>query len=304
MTHTSASSVRHLLAGAMTLTCACLVPSLLLADEPGPPQGAIRSALVQTGKPALVSRSTWQPTVQIGPAMRQGQAPAALSIAPLQALLQRGDRILSPGFVDQGYVSGRWQADTLIGQGERVLVQLKQPLPSGTLLMIYRPGMTLTDPVTAEELGILAHNVGTVQMTGKGADGQWEAQLVLVQDAVQVGDRLIHAQEIPMDFQRHTRPFAPVRGTIIALPEAGEMAGRDQVVVVTLGRRDRVAQGLVLTVEHTSSATTDPVTGQTVNPVSHPIGEATLLLIGEKASFALLGPSSYPVSRGDTLFAQ
>lgn len=299
MTHPAAPS---LLAG-LWLLCAHPVPSVL-AGEPGP-QSATPPAPVQTVKPNPLSRSTWQPTVQTGPAMvGQTLNATAPAIASLQSLLQTGDRILSPGFVDQGHIRGRWQTDTLLGQGERVLVQLKEPLPPGTPLMIYRPGITLTDPVTGEELGILAHHLGSVQMTGAGAEGGWEARLVGVQDAVQVGDRLIHMQEIPMDFQRHTHPFAPVKGSIVALPESGEMAGRDQVVVVGLGRRDRVAQGLVLTIERTPSATTDPVTGQAVNPLSQPIGEATLFLIGEKASFALLGPISYPVSRGDILSAQ
>ena len=186
-----------------------------------------------------------------------------------------------------------------LGPGEALLLHLEQPAAPGAILWIYRPGVTLTDPANGEVMGLLAHHLGKVRVTGERVETAWRGDLLTMQETVQTGDRLLRDQEITMDFQRHTLAPAPVRGRVLWLPDGMERAGADQVAVVGVGRRDRVSPGLVLTVRHLPPPTLDPITGQEIQDTPHPIGEAILFLIGEKASLALLGPTSQPVSRGD-----
>ena len=271
--------------------------SVALADEAGsgtrinPP----------TLQPAPLARERRGPTTQIGPATRQTGEQDDGRMRLLRQLIRDGDRILSPGWSDQGYISGRWQEDVLIRVGEELLVHLEQPPVPGSLYLIYRPGFPLTDPLQGTLLGSLARNMGKVQMTGEEANGQWRARIIGIQGEVQVGDRLLHDQNISDDFQIHTHLPAPVSGRILAVADGREVAGAGQVVIVGVGRRDRVSQGLVLSVQRTLGPHVDPVTGREIKDLSHPIGEATLFLIGEQASFALLGATSLPVSRGDAV---
>ncbi|MBF0461058.1 MAG: hypothetical protein HQL87_06660 [Magnetococcales bacterium] len=291
----------QLLIGACLLPGAGWVSGAALADEPGPnwPAAAAPPA------PAVpLAREVLSPTPRIGPAVRPTASQADGQARLLQQVLQEGDRILPPGWADLGYVSGYWLAQTLIHQGEDLLLHLEQPVAAGAALGVYRPGVTLTDPVTGEEMGILAHHLGQVQVTGGRVETAWQARLVAVRDTVAVGDRLWPDQEITTDLHRHTQVPAPVRGRVLSLPDGMELAGADQVVAVGVGRRDRVSPGLVLTIQHTAAPGLDPVTGQEVQDAPHVIGEATLFWIGEKASFALLGPTSYPVSRGDEVSAR
>ncbi|MBF0401817.1 MAG: hypothetical protein HQL90_13750 [Magnetococcales bacterium] len=291
---------RWLLAGLVTLSG--LGPESQ-AGEPGPELGATRATAARPAKPTPPV-TIQQPAVQIGPSPMGQQSPAlATALATLQPRLQEGDRILPTDTTDQGYIQDRWLEESLLQQGESLLVQLTEPLAPGTLLMVYRPGVRLTDPATGEEMGLLAHNLGRVELTGETNHAGWRARLVALRDMIQPGDRLLRYQEIPTDFKAHAHPFAPVRGRILALPDATELAGHNQVVVVGLGRRDRVAQGLVLQLEHQPAPGRDPVSGQTLPKEPYPIGEAILFLVGEKASLALLGPTSHPVSRGDAITA-
>ncbi|MEO5352505.1 MAG: hypothetical protein H7835_04760 [Magnetococcus sp. XQGC-1] len=271
--------------------------SVAVADEAGPGT-RIHPA---TRQPAPSARERRGPAVQIGPATRQSGEQDEGRMRLLRQLIRDGDRILSPGWSDQGYISSRWQEDVLIRTGEELLVHLEQPPVPGSLYLIYRPGFSLTDPLHGTLLGSLARNLGKVQITGEEVNGQWRARIIAIQGEVQLGDRLLHEQNITDDFQIHTHAPAPVSGRILAVADEREVAGAGQVVLVGVGRRDRVSQGLVMSVQRTPGPRVDPVTGRGITNRAHPIGEATLFLIGERASFALLGPTSLPVSRGDAV---
>ncbi|MEO5363272.1 MAG: hypothetical protein H7838_06570 [Magnetococcus sp. DMHC-8] len=270
------------------------------ADEPGPVRHTPVAPVVRSGQSAPPARQTVTPTVQIGPAVRQAVDQSGDLGRLLQQRLRDGNHILPPDWSDQGHIQGRWLAQTLIRPGEELLVHLAQPVAPGSLLLIYRPGALLTDPATGENIGRVAHTLGRLRITGDRVDqASWRAQVMTIQGDVQVGDRLLRDQEMTTTVQPHTRVPVPVRGRILAFADGVEMGGAGQVVVVGVGRRDRVSPGLVLTIHHTPPPGIDPVNGQAVRAGPYPIGSAALFLIGERASFALLGPTIHPVVRGD-----
>lgn len=275
---------------AVLLLFYCAGTGSIRADEPG------ATLPVQ---PVPAARERLGPSVRIGPAVPHTLDQTDDRLSLLRHWIRDGDRILSPGWSDQGHVSGRWLEQSLLRAGEMLLLHLQEPPAPGALFMIYQPGSPLTDPADGTVLGTLAHQVGRVQVTGEQVAGDWHARLLHVQGEVQVGDRLLHDPNMPDTFQRHTQIPAPVVGRVLAVANAMELAGADQVVIVGVGRQDRVSQGLVLSVHHTPASAVDPVTGRKIAGLSSPVGEATLFLIGERASFALLGPASFPVSRGD-----
>ncbi|MEO5340498.1 MAG: hypothetical protein H7837_08285 [Magnetococcus sp. MYC-9] len=294
MTHTVG---RWLLATLLAGHTAGAMPAgVVSADEAGPDPGPARSP--RTTRPAPPPREPVSPTVHTGPATRLATHRTVDQQDMLQHLLRHGMRLLGTGQADQGHISGRWQTGS-IQQGEKVLLHLEQPMTAGSTLLIYRPGAQLTDPGNGEPMGQLAHTLGTLRITGERVERAWRAEIISLQDSVQTGDRLLHDQDFNRDFPYHNQAVAPVRGRLLWLPGETNEAGADQVVVVGLGRRDRVSPGLVVTIVHTPAPGLDPVSGQALRDQPQPIGEATLYLIGEKASLALLGPTSHPVSRGD-----
>ncbi|MBF0160905.1 MAG: hypothetical protein HQL88_01325 [Magnetococcales bacterium] len=273
------------------------------ADEPGPSPGTPIPAPPQGPQPTLENRSL-APAIRRGPAVRHSENHSDTPHALLQQHLQTGDRILPADWEPHGHIHGRWSEQTLLRPGEMLLVYLEQPATAGSNFMVYRPGMLLTDPASGEVMGRLAHNLGRVQITGERQGEAWRARLMTMQDALQVGDLLLRDPDLLLDFQPHNRLPAPVSGRVLWLPDDMEMGGTYQVMVVGLGRRDQVSQGLSMTIQHQAAPGMDPVRGERVQDKAHPIGEATLFLIGEKASFALVGPTTHPVSRGDTLHSR
>ena len=272
------------------------------------------------GKQAIATKKgVLLPNVDIGPPVYQySQDFDKLQTLLQQHLRERGLILSSANASDQGSIESSEPGHVLISQGDEILIDLKHAAPAGSTFIIYRPIKPLTDPQTGEEMGMLAENLGTAQISGARVRHQWQAHIISARQEIHVGDRLLHNRPINFDFtaasyREITIPGHPIHGRVLHISDNREMAGSYQVIVVGVGRREKAVQGMSLTIsKHDSTPPptpplTPPRPPQLQQADSHPepqhtaqaIADATLFQIGEKASFALLGVTRQPVSRGD-----
>ncbi|MBF0186212.1 MAG: hypothetical protein HQM06_17730 [Magnetococcales bacterium] len=278
------------------LFCGLIVP--LLADEPGPRPAVGERSSRNTAPAAPLARLPLYPTVTLAPAQRPQTLPDEELQRRIRHFLHYGDRILAPTETDQGYIQGNHQDHQLLLPGDTLTLALKHPAPPGTLFLVYRPGAALIDPHSGQHRGTLAHRLGQLQLDTESPDGR-QAHLTDLRQEMQPGDRLLYESYPNWPLQPHRRAPLPVQGTILSLPDEMATAGEGAVVSIGLGRQDRVAPGLILTIYHTPPPAVDPLSAQPLPPMQRPIGQAILLWVGEYASLALLASTAQPVIRGD-----
>ncbi|MBF0296617.1 MAG: hypothetical protein HQL96_15635 [Magnetococcales bacterium] len=178
-----------------------------------------------------------------------------------------------------------------ISPGDVILIQHPGPLPTGTTVEILRPGAELKHPTSGEPLGRLIRLLGSARVTGAMAQGSL-ATVIQATREIQTGDQVALPRPVNTDFTIHDQAPYPLSGVIAHMADDQTEAGAGQVVVVSLGRRERAVQGLTL-----------PIYRISPEGMEQRIGSAILFSIGARASLALLETSLQPVHIGDTLRA-
>ena len=277
------------------------LPPTAMAGEPGP--ASMRSST----PPAPTSeREILSPQIIDGPPVRPGAIPSEEQLALLRQFQAVGNRILSPGWTDQGYIHSSWLGHWVIGPGEEVLTSLTLSPPPKASFMVFRPIFDLVDPLTQEAMGTVAYNLGLAQLNGGKTGSLFHGQILNARREIEVGDRLLAAGSHSTDW--HKAPTQPptMKGRILHIIDNLEMAGDHQVVVVGIGRREQASLGMNLTINQQRRLVlfvdgTD-TTERDYPTLPHTIGMATLFHIGEKASYALLSHTTQPVRRGDEVY--
>ncbi|MBF0098916.1 MAG: hypothetical protein HQM04_08870 [Magnetococcales bacterium] len=254
---------------------------------------------VATQQPPRLQRLLQQPVVHLGPPQMPQTAYNADLAQRMRHLLQYGDFILAPDSNDHGYIQSV-NSQRPLQVGASVSLVLTQATPPGTLFTVYRPGLVLHDPRTGQPRGTVAQRLGQLQLRASTPHDK-QGDLTSLLQEIQPGDRLLQMAPPLPEPTPHTQSDRALHGVILALQEEWEEAGQDQVAIVSLGRQDRVAPGLQLRLQHQLPPGNDPYSHAPLPPRTEPSGEAILVWVGEWASLALLGPTAYPVSRGDSV---
>ncbi|MBF0182318.1 MAG: hypothetical protein HQM03_20070 [Magnetococcales bacterium] len=245
------------------------------------------AATLNAAEPLRVERI--QPQTIVTPHAPQQQAtPADRTTLPF--FLARADRIEEQEeAMPAGRILRAEHGRMEFGPGDELLIQYPDPLPSGTTVEILRPGAELRHPLSGERLGRLIHLLGSARVTGAIPQGNL-ASVIQATREIQVGDQVSLPRPVNTDFTIHDQAPYPLSGVITHMANDQTEAGAGQVVVVSLGRRERAVQGLTL-----------PVYRVTPDRLEQRIGGAILFSIGAQASLALLDTALQPVHIGDTL---
>jgi hypothetical protein len=120
-------------------------------------------------------------------------------------------------------------------------------LPAGvTVFQVFHPGPAMKDPVTGEVLAYRADYVGDVRLSEIGDISRFT--VIKGDREVAIGDRLMVPENTAeMNFVPHP-PGKEVSGFVISTTDDHTMAARHEVVVVSLGARDGIQPGTILSV--------------------------------------------------------
>jgi hypothetical protein len=268
-----------------------LIPVYAIAGEPPPTQEKpkeLKQQRVDQLSPHIVMRAVPTENINLLPALTE----------------RIKKRIKQTGFIlnhppPNDYIIGSLEKKNIMGRYDQILIKT-EPLAPETNMIIHRPGPLLTDPLTAEKMGILSLYIGRVktQYITKSGTVAWVTDSLR---AIAAKDMLLEMPSVEPQFKIHKYAAANMEGRVLRMENDMEMAGSDQLFIVGLGRRDRATLGLMLPIYQTSAKIADPVTQKMVPLPTKTIGHGVLIRVGERASIAFLADSTRPIRRGDIM---
>jgi nucleoid-associated protein YgaU len=192
--------------------------------------------------------------------------------------------LAEPMIVDEAGLNGAarivatQEERVLLGRGDRAYARgtdapLMDNQSKEQLFRVFRNATPLKDPGTGEILAyeaqyvgkaVLARSEGTTEVVGKGGSQQSAVvpatiDIVSAKEEMRVGDRLI--PEPPKQFASYTprAPEARVNGRIVSVYGSASIvnASQNQVVAISLGKRDGIESGHVLAIQKDGARVVD-----------------------------------------------
>lgn len=222
--------------------------------------------------------------------------------------------VLNPGELEtHPQIVATEEERVIIGVGDRAYVSgLNQS--DGLNWQIFRPGETLSDPVTGEVLGLEAVYIGDARVKRYGTPSTLE--ITRAKREINRMDRLMPAREASFPSYVPRAPDKPISGVILSVRGSVNEISQYSIVAINRGSRDGVEVGHVLatmrpgeTITHIERRSfVDELFGQMetklAEPVVLPSERSGLLFIFrtfEKLSYGLILKSTRPIAVGDVV---
>lgn len=183
---------------------------------------------------------------KLNPQIRVDKLSQAIPSIPSRAI---APFLTLPLVIDEGALQGAPRiiaaedGRVIIGAGNTAYAVGLNP-NSGIKWQIYRPGKTLTDPVTKEILGYEAIYLGDSRVSRFGETSTLE--IVRSNQEINRGDRLTATVETTLPSYSPHAPDKMLKGSVVSVVGSVEDAAQYSVVAVSLGKRDGVEVGHVL----------------------------------------------------------
>ncbi len=237
--------------------------------------------------------------VKLQPNMRVKPLDLAIPIIPLD---QIGPWLMSHRIIgaddlnNSAYVVAGDQQHLISAPGDRVFG--RGPFPDGERTYgIYRAGDSYTDPVTGENLGWQAQDIGNAKLLSSNTQEVTELEVTRVTEEVRIADRLLPLEERILDATFHPRaPDVDIEnGLMIAVDGGLTQIGEMSIVVLNKGKRDGLQIGHVLAVYQAGGLVFDRVAQNNVRLPDTRSGLAMVFESFEKASYAIILKASRPL---------
>ena len=252
------------------------------------------------------------PTVKLEPRIRveeSGKRPIP-SIPPnvIEPFLTK-PLVIEPDGLDNAPRIIAAQADRVyLGSGDVAYVSGIKDAKVDSMWQIYRPGKALVDPESDKTLGYEATYLGEGKVTRSG-----DPATILIMGAqreIGVGDRLVAAGPLTLNYYAPHAPAAQIHGRVIATRTGLRETGAQNVVTLNKGKKDGLEPGDVLallrlgrtSVERTPSHKWfQPDKVEETKLPDERYGLAFVFRTFDRVSYALVMSSSRPVLIGDVV---
>ena len=138
---------------------------------------------------------------------------------------------------------GAREGRVLLGKDDTVFAK-DVPSDQGYKWQIYRPGKTLTDPDTDEELGVEAIYLGDAEATKLGDIST--LQITNSLQEIYAGDRLVAPSFDSVNSYLPRAPEANISAQVISIYGGMTQGGQNSVITLNKGKRDGLENGHVL----------------------------------------------------------
>jgi hypothetical protein len=249
------------------------------------------------GKPRLRMRRGRE--VKLNPTMRVNPLDLAIPIIPLDQIgpwLLRHRIMAADELNDSAYVVAGDQQHLISGPGDRIYG--RGPFPDGERAYgIYRAGEAYVDPVTEEQLGYQAQDIGNARLLSGNEEDVTELEITRISQEVRIADRLLPLENRVLDASYH--PRAPDQelsdGYMIAADGGATQIGEMSIVVLNKGQRDGLEIGQVVAVYQAGEFILDEVANENVQLPDTRAGLAMIFESFEKASYAIILKANRPL---------
>jgi len=216
-------------------------------------------------------------------------------------------------FLTETHVVGRTDLEragyVMVGRGDRVALGtgqefyargFKQRDKQSEFYQIFRQGPALRHPESRELLGYHAHYLGDAKLVTSGDP----AKFVLTRSKLEVlaTDRLLEVPpEAALPYYYPRAPDHKVHGYILAVLNGVNELGQGAIVVLSLGKREKVEEGHVLRIMRHVGYRQDPVTRYKVKMPDEETGLLMVFRVFDKVSYALIMDSTESIHLNDTV---
>jgi len=128
-----------------------------------------------------------------------------------------------------------------------------------TSFTIYRSGKTYKHPTTGEILGYEANPIGTAVLETLGSPSTFK--VIAAEDGIQTGARLFPSfiAELPDNLTLSPPKAIQTQGYILGTKEELNQIGTNDVVIISIGKRENVEEGNVLNIYRAGKSVKDPM---------------------------------------------
>ncbi len=244
-------------------------------------------------------------SVRLSPTIREIPLDTAIPTIPSDAIQQF---LVYPHVVEESdvveapYVLGNYEGRLASAAGHQIYVRgninNKQ-----SQYRIFRKNQVLIDPDSGESLGYELTHVADAKLLHSGDP----ATLLITSSKVETvpGDRILSQNQ---GFIAHNYvprvPLIEGKGKIISLFNAITRSGRNQVVVINMGKREGVRIGDVMAIEHRGGIIKDSFSGKLHDYIEVPntrVGVIMVFHTFEKVSYGLIMESTHPIHINDAV---
>lgn len=157
---------------------------------------------------------------------------------------------------------------------------------------IYKGGKNYKHPVTGEMLGFEALSIGAAELQSLGDVAQFKITKAI--ESIENGARLLPSfvSTLPPSLIMRPAKYTGDGGFILSVRDGLDQIGRNQIVVISLGKREGIQEGNILDIYQTGKKVPDPASkGWRTRTVRLPdirVGSVLVFQTHEKLSLALV----------------
>ncbi len=237
-----------------------------------------------------------QPSVRIEPVER---LEAAIDPSLLITALKRKDFISPEAVKGVGYVLGSPDDHINYGTNDKVYLKFKSPVNPGSIFDVFRTGNPIRDPETGNVAGFLIHHLGQIEVTSQ-SHGVVRGRVVQSFEEIFRGDRLKPVRHINTRIVPNY-PAHAVNGYVLYIRNDAAEASQYQIVGISLGLKDGMKAGTILSIHKAGRIIHDAISGKAVALPQERIGKLMVLRPQQNTSIALVTESTDPIDPGDSI---
>lgn len=257
------------------------------------------------GQPRLtVDRSDGR-TFKLSPQVRVLAPEDAINTIPLDKInswLSRSRIIQDDELERAPYVVAGENNRLLVGAGDSLYARGTLPNNEiGAGYGIFRKSEVYLDPETGEKLGVLARDIGSVEIrTPSSSTDITTMNVTRTTEEVRLADRFLEHEERLVETTFFPSPPAlEVSGQIIDVERGVTQIGKLSIVMVNLGDRDNITSGNVLAIYKKGETIVDRVTKENVTLPDERSGLLMIFKTYEKMSLGLVLETGFGVTVDD-----
>ncbi len=227
-----------------------------------------------------------------------GEAIPTIPLDKINSFLSRS-RVVDEEAIDNApYVVAGGDNHLIVGAGDKAYVR-GYTGSKYAVYGVYRKGQKFVDPITGEDLGVQALDIGSGEIMA--LDGEISTMEVSrTTEEIRAGDRLLIQEERAIDSTFFpSSPNGPVNGTILAVEGGVTQVGKMDVVVINRGAREGMQAGNVLAIYKRGKRIRDRVSGQSVTLPDERAGLMMVFRVFDKVSMALILEASQGLAVND-----
>ncbi|WP_188152045.1 LysM peptidoglycan-binding domain-containing protein [Teredinibacter waterburyi] len=262
--------------------------------------GDLIRLIFMDGKPRLTLDTSGR-VFKLSPKARVVATEDAIATIPLDEInsfLSRSRIVDEQEIEGAPYVLSGMDEHLIVGAGDKLYARGDFDTAE-RVYGLYRSGDVYVDPETREMLGMMAKDIGSLELISSERDvGTLKATRTT--EEVRAGDRLLRQEERAIDTTFYpSAPNTEVNGVILAIEDGINQVGLLDVVVINRGVREGVGAGNVLAIYKRGGKIRDRVSQDLVQLPDERAGLLMVFRAFEKVSLGLVLEAERGISVSD-----